>query len=733
MKPQHKKIIKRIAYGLGIVGLLYLIGSFGFNYWLKNNLPEIVKKKSPYNVTYKSLNVEVATGDITAEDIKVSNKDPKNTDVVGLEGTIKSLKISNLGIWDALFHKVINSNDVTFDQPNLRITLAKPSDDEKTNKKKQPLLFENLHLTNGNIDLLKYNQDSMLSVKNLNLEVTNFRLTEKDVKQKLPVVFDSYSISGTDFRYRDDDKVYDVKAKKISTKNGQMSIQGFAATPLISQQAFAQRFPNKTNLFDVSAKEMTFKDISFKDNKVSLSKVNFDTPNIKVMATNGKNTQSKSNFNFDVELDNVGMQNGSILMLKPDGSTSLKLNQVKAEMNKIAMNDETSKGQIPFKYGNYRFETQNFEYSPSKYYKMTLGSVVIDNSKITLNDFNFLPTMSRPAFLKSLSIQEDLYTVKIPKIELIGYDYKNVNNKAQLTIKNVNVYNMFMNLFSYNGDKIKPDNTPRKFFSEKFRNIKLPFAINTTKIINSQLEYEETDDQATSPGKLTFANLNVNIDNLNSGKIAGHKTMVTVNGNTQFFKTSPTTVLWTFDVANPNDAFNFKANVNNLDASQINAFIKGYLHVSTTGMINNVNFDFKGDKTRIYGPFKMNNTNLKVQLLDKNTQEKKKLLSTVANWFIKKDSEGLPQETQINYARTEKRSFFNLLWRGMEQGLQDCLIGKKTVQKLKDVKTSVEDVKSVIKSDKPKKEKAPKEDKPKEKKGFLKGVFKKKEQPADSK
>ena len=99
--------------------------------------------------------------------------------------------------------------------------------------------------------------------------------------------------------------------------------------------------------------------------------------------------------------------------------------------------------------------------------------------------------------------------------------------------------------------------------------------------------------------------------------------MVTVNGKTSFFGTSPTTVLWTFDVANPHDAFSFKANINNLDASRINDFIRPYLHVSTSGMINSVDFDFKGNKYGIKGPFLMTNTNLKVELLDDKTRKRK--------------------------------------------------------------------------------------------------------------
>jgi hypothetical protein len=37
-----------------------------------------------------------------------------------------------------------------------------------------------------------------------------------------------------------------------------MSIKGFEMKPLLTQQQFAQKYPNKTNLFAVTSREMTF-------------------------------------------------------------------------------------------------------------------------------------------------------------------------------------------------------------------------------------------------------------------------------------------------------------------------------------------------------------------------------------------------------------------------------------------------------------------------------------------
>jgi soluble cytochrome b562 len=87
-----------------------------------------------------------------------------------------------------------------------------------------------------------------------------------------------------------------------------------------------------------------------------------------------------------------------------------------------------------------------------------------------------------------------------------------------------------------------------------------------------------------------------------------------------------------------------------------------------------------------------------------------------------------------NVERDPTKSFFNLFWKGIEQGLKKTLIGvniDKTEKTVKDAVSSVKEVKQTVKElkqDIKAKKEEPKPQK-KEKKGFLKGVFKKKEKP----
>lgn len=209
-------------------------------------------------------------------------------------------------------------------------------------------------------------------------------------------------------------------------------------------------------------------------------------------------------------------------------------------------------------------------------------------------------------------------------------------------------------------------------------------------------------------------------------------------------KLAPLSVNWNFDVADQRDVFAISGRTTNLPAQGINPFIRPYLHVTATGTIQEMLFNFRGDPRGLNGSFNLKHKDLKIAILDKNNREKKGFLTAVANLLVKTDSGKLPEDVQIeNVERDPTKSFFNLFWKGIEQGLKKTLIGinidgakktvenaKKTVKNVKEdvkgMKQSVKEIGQEIKKnpDQNKKEQSEKET---EKKGFLKGIFKKKE------
>ncbi|KFF09364.1 hypothetical protein [Chryseobacterium luteum] len=880
-----KKWVKKLLISLGVLLLILLAANFGLNIWLKTQLPEYIKKNTDYKVSYKTLDVDLGSGNIFAAGITVNSKDPQNINVIGLQGTIDTLKISRFGIYDAIFNKRISSSDLLLANPNLNISLAKPVD-HKTGKKRNPVLFENIRIHKGTINIFKHTKQKFLSVQELDLFVENLQMTEDTVEDKLPVVFDKYDIKGKNFFFRPDD-VYAITISRINTADGQMSVGNFRLIPLLSFSQFKRFYPQKPKLFDFSIPKMDFKDIVLEKNNISLANADFQNPVLTVYNTGVKYKKTQKKLNFEVNLQNIKLSNATVNINKPDGSrllsaktlnlnvNQLKFDKVTAEeiipvgykdfhfsgkdiqysnhqnfmVESIALNPKSGeirnftaspgapvagkgsmdlktshiafninkfefinkklnldikdvlienvsgtvkapenkvkkssgpgiiqsvivrkmtlknsdivydKGMQPlafhdlnatfnaieiapkannqglsFKIKDYFLTTRNFAYK-TQFYHLSAGLLKLNKNKIQVNNFAMKPLVSRAQFIKMIPVERDLYDIKVSQITADGsWDLFSDNKSINAT--NVTVLAADANIFRSKIPKDDPKVKP--LYSRLLRSIKIPMTVNHLDLKNSVLVYEEDTPESAGPGKLTFSSFNMSVKNLNSAKAKGKPTRVDIKIDCSFMNLSPLSVNWNFDVADPNDRFSISGKTSNLPANGINPFIRPYLHVTaTSGTIQEMLFNFKGNPAGLNGTFNLRHKELKIAVLNKDNHEKKGVLTAVANLFIRSDSGRFPETVAVeNVERDPTKSFFNLFWKGIEQGLKKTLIGKnidKTEKTVKDAVSSVKEVKQTVKElkqdIKAKKEEPKPQEEKKEKKGFLKNVFRKKEKP----
>lgn len=828
------------------------------------------------------MEVDLLSGNILSTGITVNSKNPQNIDVIGLQGTIDTLKISRFGIYDAIFNKQINSSDLLLSKPDLNIILAKPVE-TKTGKKRNPVMFENIRINKGNISIFRHTKQKFISVEDLDLYVENLQLTEESVEDKLPVVFDKYNIRGRNFFIRPDN-VYALRINSIQTTNGQVSVNDFQLVPVLTFDQFKKYYPKKTALFQFTAKKMEFKDLVLKKNKVTLAHANFYDPDFLIYTTNAAPVKIKKPSDFELNLEDIRLNNAVVQIMKPDGKKLLYAKNINADVNQLKFDKETREELIPVGYKdfsisgsdilysdhqdfnikslslnpgkgelkaitvvpngsvagktamnlsaehigftintweftdkklrldineilvnrvrgtikagdaknskkgdlsgiqfpvtvrkvtvknsditydkdnqplsfsglnatangirltskkdnsgievnikNYTLTTNNFLYK-TQFYRMAAGSLKLDEKNALISNFEMKPVVSRTQFIKAIPVEKDLYDIKVRQITAAG-TWDLFSEQKSIIASQVTIQSADANIFR---SKIPNDDPKEKpLYSGLLRSIKIPMFVNTLTLKDSKLVYEEDTPESAGPGKLTFSNFNMNVKNLNSAKMKGKPTRVDIRINCSFMDLAPLTVNWNFDVADRRDVFNISGKTTGLPARGINPFIRPYLHVSATGTIQEMLFNFRGSPKGLNGDFNLRHKDLKVTILDKENRGKKGLLSAVANLLVKSDSGKLPEDVKVeDVEREPSKSFFNLFWKGIEQGLKKTLIGinigggtkapdnGNTARK--DSKTSVAPAKQT--SDKTE----IKTEEEKNKKPFLKGIFGKKENP----
>ncbi|MBV8327203.1 hypothetical protein [Chryseobacterium sp.] len=426
-----KKWVKRLLISFGIVAGILLAANFGLNFWLKTQLPDYIKRNTDYKVSYTSLAVDLGTGNVLATGISVNNKNPQNINVIGLQGTIDTLKISRFGIYDAIFNKRISSSDLLLAKPNLNVVLAKPVD-RRTGKKRSPFLFENIRINQGTIAIFRHTKQKFLSVQQLDLFVENLQMTEESVEDRLPVVFDSYSIQGKNFFFRPDE-VYAVTMAAINTENGQMSVDNFRLIPLLSFDQFKKFYPKKPQLFELTIPKTEFKDVVLSKNKIALTNADFQNPIFTVYNTGVKTKKEAKKSNFEVNLENIKCNNAVVKINKPDGNNLLSAENLNLNVRKLVFDQETSGKVIPVAYKDFTFSGKNIVYADHQ--NVNVGSIALKPTSGEIRDIILKPGSAADG-KTTLDIKSSQIAFNINRLDFI--DKKLVLDIKDVLFENVN-------------------------------------------------------------------------------------------------------------------------------------------------------------------------------------------------------------------------------------------------------------------------------------------------------
>lgn len=666
-----KKAFKITTITVGSILLLILLAFLGFNLWLKYKLPDYIKNKTPYQISYKSLNVEILSGDIYATGIFIKSKNPADKKALGIDGKIKSLFVSRLGLIDLIKNKQINTSSLKLENPDLVIHLPEKKSGNTT-KSQNPVSFKNLGITNGNIIVLKPDDSQLFSAKDLEINIKNLELNQNNEDTGLPFGFDEYSLAANDF-FIAPNQNYSITANNIMTKNGQMNVKDFALLPLQEFDIWKKNNPDTKSQFSIKIPNINFKEILLQKNQLKLTSLNIENPLIVIRNQNNKPVRKEKNKNdFLFNFQNITMINGRLTTFDENNSKIIDIQNLKANIIGLKKSEESSKEKIPFTYKDYSFSGTDLYYNAGKFYDLTLASFNIKTSVSDFRNFIMKPKLSRAEFVKVIPMERDLFNIKANQIKLTGLNWKFVNDQPDIRLKNVVLTNVDANIFR---SKIPKDDPKEKLlYSKLLRTIKFPLKVENINLLDSKLVYEEDKPDNNGPGKVIFTHFNMTVKNLNSNKKKGENTMVPINIKCRFFDASVMNINWNFDTADLHDNFTISGNISELPADKITPFIKPYMNITATGMFTRLDFDFKGNNDVMNGIFRVKNKNLKVNILDKDTKEKKKLLSAVVNLAVKSNSEKFPESVDIHIERNKQRSFFNEFWKGIEDGLKKTLL-----------------------------------------------------------
>lgn len=563
-------------------------------------------------------------------------------------------------------------SDIIFKHPDLKVTstgkniVVKEKDPKEIDMK---IGLKNISFEKGKIVVLQANLDKTASIDQFNFKLTNIVFDKNTVKEKIPFRFTNHDIEADNIYFKAN-KLQAVRIKKIDSHDSNILFEKVQVTAL-AKSANKDLFNINTDKIKIVNNQTKY--IGQKLN-ILMDGIEIKSPDIKIISSNHKQKpkQKKSTStlpDFAAKLGFINISNGKMSQTS-QGKQKLAIGKFDINLQNLSSNTADFKNHKPVMIGKRLINAQKIDLDAGKYYTLKIAQLKNSGNKTDIRELKYIPKYSRAGFSKVIAKETDLYTISVKSIGITDQNSELFRNPV-IDISKVEIDGLNCNI--YHDLAPADDHDPRILFSKKLRNVKMPLFVKTVVIKNSALVYEENAENSNIPGKLEFENFGILINDVNNGKIKGKPTVITADANFAFYGTAPTNIVWKFDVMDLQDKFTIKGNIQKLSADNVNLFVRPYLNITLDGKIDYLKFDYYGTNAGIAGKFYFKYNDMYVNFLNKKGKERK-VLSTMANWFVKNESKGEPTHVLIEKKRDPDKSFFNMLWQGIMEGLKKYVI-----------------------------------------------------------
>ncbi len=359
---------------------------------------------------------------------------------------------------------------------------------------------------------------------------------------------------------------------------------------------------------------------------------------------------------------------------KEKDSTKFFSKNLSVKMDAIKIDKETFKNKIPLEYKKLTVKGDSIFLRANPYDNLILKDFSIENKNITLNQLSYLTKYSKAELSKIIAVERDHYDLSIKSIFLHDFDFGFKQDSVFFAkIDRLSIDTPYLDIFR---DKLVADDASIKpLYSRSLRELPFHLTVDSVKINDGFLKYEERVQEENSGGSIQFKNLKADIANISNTYDKPKMTEIKINA--LFMDKTPLSVDWSFDVQDINDRFVFKAYVGAMEAEKMNQFTEPNLKVRLEGQTNKTYFTIDGNDDNSKTDLKINYSDFKVTVLQKDGKNKNKFLSSVVNIFVSKDSkkqEDKFKEGQGEATRDKTKSVFNQLWISVKSALQKSIM-----------------------------------------------------------
>jgi len=352
----------------------------------------------------------------------------------------------------------------------------------------------------------------------------------------------------------------------------------------------------------------------------------------------------------------------------------IAIEQINLSLKKVATDPDIITKYVPFEFADYNIEVNNINAPLGEFEELEMASLLMNNTTIDITDMVLSTVYSKAELSKKIRYERDHIYLSVPAIKVDKHHYTVSNDSLQVNFKELLLSNPKLEIYR---DKSRLEDFRNKPLYGKLLQ-KLPFkvAIDSIFIEKGTIMYEENIPNNVGAGALSFENLDVEISNLSNKRNVENPVQIQLNAD--LMGTGKFDLNWQFNVYDPKSTFLISGGLSNFNTASLNDFLVPNLRTQITGTIDQLYFTISGDEYAATGDIKMKYEDFKFQVLNKERNGVKSVLSFIGNLFIndgsKTDIDGY-RYGEISTERVKNKSFFNYLWINLQDGLLSVLTG----------------------------------------------------------
>lgn len=330
---------------------------------------------------------------------------------------------------------------------------------------------------------------------------------------------------------------------------------------------------------------------------------------------------------------------------------------------------------------------------PKGFYEISVQTIDISgaDSLITVADLQLIPQYNKQEFGKKVGYQTDRMELSAPMLEIRSFNLGKFVTDDTLHIRNIIIDEA--NLVAYRDKNVAFDHSRRpKLPQQMLAALPMPVDIEKVEVKNANILYQQLDPGADAPGQVPITRLYGTIYNAtNIPTIISHRGAMMWDVQAVFFDDGKMKVEIMFPRNIQSADFSFNATMGPMPATGFNQMIVPTVGAKVEeGTINSLWLKADAGEESAAGQMVLNYANLKVALLKDNTgksDDKKGLLSLLANVVINKTNQNPADTAAMFFERDKERSIFNYLAKTVVSGLKATMLPGNQNEDKKDRRT----------------------------------------------